>query len=298
MKKSKTSAIIEKILKLAGNKKRFETVEQAKNYLKKCEKQNKKPYKVPTLYRNFATAKRLDNQTYYESTGSGENVVLYLHGGAFVNRPLVFHWFFLYDLKQLTNATIFFPIYPLAPEFTAKDTYKFLLKLYKHILLKHKSKNITIMGDSAGGTLSLSLTDLLKRKNLPLPARVIAFSPSLDIKFEHKKIDKVEMNDPMLSRVGCAFVCQFWARNLPYNNPLASPKFIDLEGYPPLYIFAGTNEILYPEIRDFVKMAKLKKYKVFYTEQKGMNHVYPLFPIPEAKKVKEKVAKLITGKNL
>lgn len=325
-KKSTRSKVVERILKIAGSKKRFFTQESANKYLNKCRNKNSKIYKAPKRYRDLGKRKFFEGVQYYKIPGEGKTV-LYLHGGAFVTRPLIFHWSFLQEMSEKTEANIYFPLYPLAPEFSYKDTYRFLLKFYKFILTNHDPKNIILMGDSAGGTLSLGLVELLKRKGLPLPAKVIPLSPCMDITFSNKKIDLVADKDPMLSRIGCAYICGYWARGSNAKEPLVNPKYIDVEGFPETHIFVGTHEILHPDIMAFCKKHKAKNGDKAWTltadamaldvlemkpadkpkkrtaktnwlmvyEIEGMNHVFPLFPIPEARIAENLIAEIITS---
>ena len=324
-KKSTRSKVVERILKIAGSKKRFINIENSQKYLSKCRKQNRKIYKIPKLYKDLVNRRFFEGVQYYKVNGE-EKTILYLHGGAFVARPLIFHWSFFKNIFEKTEASMYIPLYPLAPEFSYKDTYKFLVKFYKFILTNHQAKNIIFMGDSAGGTLILGLIEILKKKNLPLPAKVIPLSPCLDITFSNKKIDKIADKDPMLSKVGCAYICGYWARGSVAKEPLVNPKYVDITNFPETHIFVGTHEILHPDIIEFGKKNKAingqkifkqtyeslknedndilnsgvrKKRKTNTTswltvyEIEGMNHVCPLFPIPEAKVAEEIIVQLV-----
>ena len=61
-----------------------------------------------------------------------------------------------------------------------------------------------------------------------------------------------------------------------------SPTFGTLEGLQNVTIFVGTREILYPDILAFYEKLKEKNIKTELFVGEGLNHVYPLFPIPEA----------------
>ena len=51
----------------------------------------------------------------------------------------------------------------------------------------------------------------------------------------------------------------------------------------PITLFTGTREIFYPDIRDYAAKLQAAKHQVTYIAQEGMNHVYPIYPIEEAK---------------
>lgn len=298
MDRSASSYIIEKSLKIFGQKKLFVTEENAKKYIDKQKRKNSKEYKIPKLYKNFPDQKLFfDNIPYYLKKGN-KTIILYLHGGSFICRPLIFHWTFLKAIHEETNATIFLPLYPLAPKNTYKDTYKFLLNFYQFLLKSNNTKNIIIIGDSAGGTLTLGLTNLIREKRLPLPSKLIVLSPALDVTFNNELIPKYEKYDPMLSQVGCSYICWNWARGSEWNNPLISPKFINYYGFPDTYLFFGTHEILYPELKLFVnKYSNKKRFKLIFFEGKKLNHVFPLFPTPEGLRARKKIIKIIKKSN-
>ena len=44
-----------------------------------------------------------------------DRVIVYVHGGGFVQEMLPMHWFFLDDIAAMTGATVYIPIYPLVP---------------------------------------------------------------------------------------------------------------------------------------------------------------------------------------
>lgn len=115
--------------------------------------------------------------------------ILYLHGGAYVNRITSQHWHFLARIVEALDCKITVPLYPLAPEHTFDETYEFVLPIY------NEQKPQVIMGDSAGGGLALSLCQYLKEQQLPQPEKVIAISPWLDMTMENPGIQKVDRFD-------------------------------------------------------------------------------------------------------
>ncbi|CAF5156691.1 unnamed protein product, partial [Rotaria sp. Silwood1] len=58
-----------------------------------------------------------------------------------------------------------------------------------------------------------------------------------------------------------------------------SPKDDLFQGYPPLYITAGTNEILIDAIRDMTKKIRSAIVEVILDEGEGLMHTYALFDL-------------------
>ena len=65
----------------------------------------------------------------------------------------------------------------------------FLKKLY-HDLLNQvaDSKQIVVMGDSAGGQIALSFAQLLKEKHIAQPGHIVLISPVLDATMRHPEV--------------------------------------------------------------------------------------------------------------
>jgi len=58
----------------------------------------------------------------------------------------------------------------------------------------------------------------------------------------------------------------------------------------------GTREIFYPDVTKFYNMLQNEGVKSQIYIGEGMNHVYPIYPIPEAKEALQEVCDIITAK--
>lgn len=295
MDEKRREKLILEILKFLGKKKVYSSVKTAKKELHKQELKNKFKYQPPKKYKDYARREFLECENvekieYFVKDGSS-NAILYLHGGAFCTRPTVFHWNFINKIYEKTGATIYMPLYPLSPKFTYKETYKSLFEFYKFLLKKHK--NIFIIGDSAGATLTLGLTGLIKDKNLTSPKAIFPMSPVVDMNFDNEEAKKFEEVDPMLSNDGCKFICQKWTIGADLKNPLISPIYADFNRFPDTYLFYGTYEIFCPDLRKFVEKSKDYDFNLYSFEENKMFHTYPLFPIPKAERTQDIIAKIV-----
>lgn len=297
MEKEKQAAL-KQIYKFFGKKSVYFSEETAKKELKKRALKNKKRYILPSKHKNFFERRVFENQPfgsfdYYVKPGAGA-AVMYIHGGAFSNQPLELHWDFVRDIYARTGANVFVPLFPLAPLNSYKQTYIALINFYKMLARSHKT--IFVVGDSAGATLALGLTQALVKENLLKPAAVVALSPVVDISFSNPEMKKFQANDTMLRIEGARYMCQKWARGADFKNPLVSPKFANFTNFPNLYLFYGEYEILCPDLRDFVKSVQAQGCKIFAQEQKRALHVYPLLPIPKGRDAREMIANVIINK--
>jgi acetyl esterase/lipase len=89
---------------------------------------------------------------------------------------------FIDRLIKSTGATVYVPIYPLVKKGTSayKQNISLLVKTYKEVTKSFK-KNITIMGDSAGGNLAYVLAQHIKQEGLITPKNIIGISPAINL---------------------------------------------------------------------------------------------------------------------
>lgn len=214
---------------------------------------------------------------------ANQKVILFLHGGAYVLQPSMMHFTMVNKIAQGIDAKVVFPIYPKAPKHQYRETYEKLEKLYRGLLEENTNPNfIIIMGDSAGGGLSLGFAIYLKELLLPQPKELVLFSPWVDIATDNPEIASYEPFDPILKQSGIHEVAKVWAGE-DLKQPLVSPLFGDLSGLGRISIYIGTHDILYPDNRLFHEKLLKEGIDHRYIEREKMNHVYVGLPIKEAR---------------
>ncbi|MCP3028449.1 alpha/beta hydrolase [Halobacillus sp. A5] len=246
-------------------------------------------FEPPRQIRNHLSIKKTEahGHVYYEMKPlqfETEMQILYTHGGGYVNRITKHHWLFLSRLVNELECTITVPLYPLAPEHTYKDTYKFIYPLYQQIAGKVKNpSNLVLMGDSAGGGIALALARLINEKQDPKPARIILISPWLDLHLTNPEIKAIEKKDPFLVRDGVVEAGKMYAGDTERSHYLLSPALGKLSDLGEMTIVMGTHDILAPDARKLVKKAKEQGVTIDYYEAAKMVHVFPFFTFPEAR---------------
>ena len=219
---------------------------------------------------------------------NAEKSILYIHGGAYINEINYQHLLYCFLLSRKLDAYVLAPVYPLAPSSKAKQTFQAITGLYKTLISK---KDLTLMGDSAGGGFVHSFCQYLKTVDLPQPDRIITFSPWVDISMSNPPYDSE--NDPILGEIGLKEIGRSWAGEWDTQDYRVSPLFGDNGGLPDTLIFAGESEIFCKDIERYVENLKKDGVKVKLIIGNGLFHIYPLFPIPEAisafKEVKKEI---------
>jgi acetyl esterase/lipase len=223
----------------------------------------------------------------FNKNASSGKYVFYLHGGAFTEQPLVFHYDFLKKLSKETNSTIVMPIYPKAPNYTYETSISMVLNTYLDLATRVASENITIMGDSAGASMSLSLCQYFSKNDINQPKDIILFSPMMDGKLDNPEIVGQQEKDLMLALETLKVKVESYAggcENL--ENYLVSPIYGDFTNLAPITIFMGTEEILLPDVRLFVTSMQ-NEIPIEYYEYDNMLHDFAIFPMREGKEVRQ-----------
>jgi len=208
-----------------------------------------------------------------------ENIVLYIHGGAWVYEIFSNHVTLCDLIADRTNAKVYAPLYPLAPQYSYEDTMKMVLALYDRLCKLNKP--IFVMGDSAGGHITLCLTKLIKDTGRILPARIAALSPCVDMTFSNPEAVKLEAVDPLDAVYGCNEFGKMWLKGRDPKDPSVSPLYADVTGFPKTMLLAATNDILTPDIMKYYDKMTAAGVDVTLVRGEGLFHVFPSMPIPE-----------------
>ncbi|WP_449126143.1 alpha/beta hydrolase fold domain-containing protein (plasmid) [Staphylococcus chromogenes] len=220
------------------------------------------------------------------------NIIFYIHGGGYIKGIGIFQLIMLYRISKITDSMVLIPKYPLIPN-THEKSYEVLLDLYKYILHNYKNHCVVLMGDSAGGGLSLGLAEELKYNKLNQPCKLILLSPYVDISFPDKKMKHYEKLDPMLSLDEAKVLGDYWSGKVRGDHYRISPINGVLDHLKDVYIFVGDREIMYPDnIRLFEKLTD-NNIAVKLFVGKGQNHVYPAIPNLEGTMAIWQIAEII-----
>ena len=291
---SKMSNIMESALKHKEYKETTDDENEANELMEKRSLDEDEPYEIPKLlYHTKVKSKELlgCQMIMFNESTTTERIILYLHGGAYVNEMANLHIIFCDKLAKKVNATVFAPIYPLAPNHTYEETYNIVENLYGLILKFNKP--VIIMGDSAGGGLSASFCEYLGENDLTQPKHLILISPWVDVSMSGD-YEEYEELDPMLGVDGLREMGEAWVGDLDLKDYRLSPLFGDIKMLPRTTIFVGTHEIFYPDIIKFFNKLNDNGIDVEVNIGEEMTHVYPLYPmVPESKEAFKHIVEVI-----
>ena len=288
---SKFSAFV---IRLSGRKKLYADPVKCDRYIENLRVKNAKPFKIPPyLYRSKVIKETVNGVETVRFNKGREKKIIYLHGGAFCEPPLLPHFMLCDKVSSHTDYEIIFPVYKKAPDYTFKDTFDYLEKLYRELIDKTDSKNIVFMGDSSGGGLALSFCEYIKSVNLPQPLRMILLSPWTDVSMDTPFSPEVDKVDPNIQRDFLVKAGKNWAGDTDVHDWRVSPVYGDLSGLAPIRAYFGTYENLINDARIFKAKCEEAGADLDYREWEGMNHVFVVYPIPEANKAQKEIIELL-----
>jgi len=214
--------------------------------------------------------------------GQVRRAVLYLHGGAYTAGTLEYAQGFGGMLALETGRAALCLGYRLAPEHPFPAALEDALKAYEFLLTRFKPENTALVGESAGGGLCFSLAMRIRDLGLPMPGKMAVISPWGDLSIQPSPDDK-NQRDPVLNRQGLARSADMYLNGHPAKDPYVSPVYGDFRGLPESLIITGGDEIILPDSHRLAQGLRDAGIPCQMHVEEGMWHVYPLYPVPEAR---------------
>ena len=220
------------------------------------------------------------------SVGRPTQAVLYLHGGGYVAGVTSTYLTLCGKLARALKADVYLPSYRLAPEHPFPAAIDDAIAAYTLLLKQFPANRITIMGDSAGGGLTLGTLLALRDRGMPLPKCAVVYSPYADVtqSMDSRRYN-AKKDDMFTHGTFTASMNLYGQTDEDRRNPYASPAFGDYHGIPPLFITVSEDECLRDDAHMVAERARLAGVDVEFISRRGLVHVWPIFypMMPEAR---------------
>lgn len=212
-------------------------------------------------------------------------VALYLHGGGYVAGSTKYAQGFAGVLAAKCQIQVVYVAYRLAPEHPYPAALEDVLAAYEYLLAcGRRPEQICLIGESAGGGLVFCLCLLLQKLGRPLPGRIVALSPWVDLTLSGESYQTNRKADPTLTMEELeGFVQSYGPPDR--RDPLVSPVFAGtstLSGFPPCRIYVGGDELLLDDARHMAVALQNAGVDCRLHVEPGLWHGYVLYGIPEA----------------
>jgi acetyl esterase/lipase len=202
--------------------------------------------------------------------------ILYIHGGGYVLGSAQALTNFAGQIAARVGADTFVPEYRLAPEHPFPAAIDDAVAAYRG-LLAEGAERIVVVGDSAGGGLTLSLLSILasdKTKGIVQPVGAAVMSPWTDLALTGDSFETRAEADPIFTRGVLQSFADMYLQGQDATNPTASPLHAELDGLPPIRIDVGDDELLLADSVRYADRARAAGVEVTLSVWEGMPHVF------------------------
>ena len=175
-----------------------------------------------------------------------DQVLIHMHGGCYVLSPGQAGLPEAVMMAGLGGFRVIAVDYRMPPEAVFPAALDDGMTVWKATLKTTPANRIAIFGTSAGGALTLSMILRAKQDGVPMPAAIAPGTPMSDVTktgdtfYTNEKVDNV-----LVSRDGfCDAGAKVYANGRDMSDPLLSPVYGDMHGFPPTILTSGTRDLL------------------------------------------------------
>ena len=175
-----------------------------------------------------------------------DKVIVHVHGGCYVYFPGASGTTEAIMMAGFGHYKVIAVDYRMPPEAYFPAALDDAMTVYKAVLKSTAPKNIGIIGTSAGGALTLEMVVKAKQDGLPMPGAIAPGTPMADVTKTGDSFYTNEFVDNILvSPSGfCDDAAAFYAHGHDMKDPLLSPVYADMTGFPPTILTTGTRDQL------------------------------------------------------
>jgi monoterpene epsilon-lactone hydrolase len=175
-----------------------------------------------------------------------DRLLIHLHGGCYVLSPGEAGLPEAILMAGFGRFKVICVDYRMPPEAYFPAALDDAVAVWKAALKIADPRKMAVFGTSAGGALTLALVLRAKELGLPLPAAIAPGTPMSDATKTGDTFHTNEMLDNVLvsSNGFCDAGAAFYANGHDLADPLLSPVYGDLRGFPPTILTSGTRDLL------------------------------------------------------
>lgn len=213
-------------------------------------------------------------------------IVLFLHGGGYAIGSPRADGELASRIGRSTGARVLSLDYRLAPEHPYPAAVEDAVAAWHWLADEHHvdPASVAVAGESAGGGLTLAMMLALRDAEESLPAAAGLISPWTDVGGTLPTLESPVLPDPIFAPETIRGLGTQYLAGADPRDPLASPVFADLSGLPPLWIVAGSAEVLLSDSEELARAAVRAGVDVHLEVAAGLTHVFPAYAqTPEAR---------------
>ncbi len=169
-----------------------------------------------------------------------------VHGGCYVLNPAEAALPEAMLISAIGGYRVIAVDYRMPPEAYFPAALDDSMAVYKAVIAKTDPRRVGLIGTSAGGALVLEMGLRAKQAGLPLPGAIASGTPMSDsTKTGDTFYTNAMLDNVLVSTDGfCDAAAAFYANGHDLKDPLISPVYGDMHGFPPTILTSGTRDLL------------------------------------------------------
>jgi monoterpene epsilon-lactone hydrolase len=173
-------------------------------------------------------------------------LLIHVHGGCYVNGPGESGTGEAVLMAGFGHFKVISVDYRMPPDYPYPAALDDAIAVWKAAQKMASPKNMAIFGSSAGGGLTLSIILRAIKEHLPLPAAIAPGTPMADLTNAGDSFRTNAMLDNVLVApdASCDKRAALYANAHDLKDPMLSPIFGDMHGFPPAILTTGTRDLL------------------------------------------------------
>jgi monoterpene epsilon-lactone hydrolase len=172
-------------------------------------------------------------------------LLVHVHGGAYVLSPGEAATKEAIELAGFGHFKVISVDYRMPPDFPYPAALDDAMAVYRAALKMARPQNIGIFGTSTGGGMTLAMVLRAKLDKLPLPGAIAPGTPWSDMTktgdsfYANEMVDNVLVSDDGFLHAAALL----YANGHDLKDPLLSPVYGDMHGFPPTILTTGTRDL-------------------------------------------------------
>ena len=223
--------------------------------------------------------------------GASKKIIMHIHGGAMILGDEKCDRFMLAHIGLRSRRNTISIGYRLCPEVAYPAALHDCADVYCALLKEgHKPEDIALLGESAGGMLVLELLAYIKKNAMPMPGCACAISCSSDAMFQSQSMIRNQSTEFVVNANIKEMMQAIYYKDTDLKDPVVSPIYSDLSGWPPVYFYACREEILLDEsVRMYIRLQEAG-VETDISIVDGLFHTYMCYNIPESFEAFDRIA--------